>query len=204
MHQLVLASQSPRRKELLEKAGFDFHTLTIEVSEILEKNLTLEDSLMALACKKAKALLDSGKLAKFKSFLVLSGDTVVVLDNQVLGKPENTVQAVEFLGRLSGKTHRVITAVSLVASENLAHFVTGYCTTKVIFRELSKSEIVDYVATGEPMDKAGAYAIQGIAKKFVVSIDGPLDNVVGLPIELVKELMRKHGWTVGRKELAKD
>lgn len=204
MHQLVLASQSPRRKELLEKAGFEFHTLTVEVSEILEKNLTLEDALMALARKKSQALLDSGKLAKLKNFLVLSGDTVVVLGERVLGKPESKAQAIEFLSDLSGQTHRVITAVSLVAAEDVSHFATGFCVTKVSFRALSTTEIHDYVATGEPMDKAGAYAIQGLAKNFVVSVDGPLDNVVGLPVDLVNKLMRDNGWTVGRRKLAKN
>lgn len=200
MHQLVLASQSPRRKELLEKAGFKFHTFTIEVSEILKKNLILEEALKELVCRKAQAALDSAKLLKLKDFLVLTGDTVVVLEDEVLGKPKNALQAEEFLNRLSNKTHSVITAVCLVA-EGSQDFVTGYCVTRVKFRELEAEEIQEYVQSGEPMDKAGAYAIQGAAKKFVVSVDGPLDNVVGLPIELVERLMKENGWIVDRQEL---
>ncbi len=200
MHQLVLASQSPRRKELLEKAGFEFHTLTVEVSEILEKNLTLEASIMSLARKKSQAALDSPNLLNFKNFLLLTADTVVALESDVLGKPGDGAQAVEFLSRLSGKTHRVITAVCLVA-EGSDNFATDFCSTTVHFRKLSSLEIQDYVASGEPMDKAGAYAIQGGARKFVTSIEGPLDNVIGLPVSLIEKLMRENGWTVRRKEL---
>lgn len=197
MKLLILASQSPRRKELLERAGFEFQALPIEVSEILEKNLTLEDALMALAEKKAKACVESGKLAKFQEYLVLAGDTVVVLENEVLGKPSSTQQAVEFLNKLSDKTHRVITAVCLVDEVGLV--ARDFAETKIKFRKLSAIEIEEYVQSGEPMDKAGAYGIQGLASKFVEKMEGPYDNVVGLPVEVVQRLIQENGWHVSKR-----
>lgn len=198
MHILVLASQSPRRKELLERAGFQFQTLPVEVSEILEKNLNLKDALMALARRKADAAVVSDKTLKSKDILVLAADTVVVIDSEVLGKPKDFGQAVEYLHKLSGKRHSVITAICLKDLKT-GQVVTSSCETFVQFRSLSENEIQEYVQTGEPMDKAGAYAIQGKAKIFVASIDGPLDNVIGLPVDLFKQLLEKHDWSISRQ-----
>ncbi len=124
---------------------------------------------------------------------VVGADTVVHLDGEVMGKPADEQEAREMLRRLSGREHRVTTAVAVaMAKGGRAEVVAeGHCTSLVRFRELEDEEIDEYVASGEPMDKAGAYAIQGGAGRFVVSVQGPWDNVVGLPVELVEELLRQ-------------
>ena len=197
MRTLVLASQSPRRKELLERAGFSIRTLSVNISEFLEKNVTLEEALVRLARRKSEAALASPNLPKAQDILVLTADTIVALGDEVFGKPETPFEAVEILGKLSGKTHRVMTAVGLFDVETKV-WAPGVCTTKVEFRNLSGDEIRAYVATGDPMDKAGAYAIQGEARKFVCKVDGPIDNVVGLPVDLVERLLKENGWIVAR------
>lgn len=152
---------------------------------------------MTLARQKSEAALLELKSLKLDNFLVLTADTIVVLQDEVLGKPETADQAVEFLVKLSGKTHRVMTAVGLYDSQS-ERFVADVDSTKVEFRQLSKTEIEEYVKTGEPMDKAGAYAIQGLASKFVVRIVGSHDTVVGLPIKTVEKLLQENGWVVER------
>lgn len=210
--QLILASGSPRRKDLLAKAGFSFHVFSVKVSESLEKNLTVNEQILNIARRKAKSSLLAYKSLKPQGFLMLSADTMVVIDNEPIGKPDDPDQAVEILSRLSGKNHEVKTGVVLVEGpinaknaqnlslENLdlrqlpVKMVEGISTTTVTFKHLSEKEIRDYVATGEPMDKAGAYGIQGSAQNFVDKISGHFDNVVGLPMELVFELLRQGDW----------
>lgn len=193
MRTLILASQSPRRRELLESAGFTFNTLSVKVSEFIEKNLTLEDALMRLAERKSEAALEQYKYLNSGEYLVLTADTVVVLGSEILGKPESPSQAVEFLNKLSSKTHRVMTAISLFDSKE-GRTVSAVDTTKVEFRKLTDQEIQHYVDSGDPMDKAGAYAIQGEARKFVKNLEGELDNVVGLPVKLLLRLLSENGW----------
>ena len=195
---LVLASQSPRRKELLEQAGFQFTVLSIQISEIPNENLNLQDQIEDLALMKAQACLNSRKLAEGQGNLILASDTVVVLAGQILGKPLDRPDNEQTLHKLSGQKHRVITGVCLL-DQDTGLQVLGHSSTEVEFRKLDSVEISRYVATGEGLDKAGGYGIQGAAGAFVAGISGPMDGVIGLPIELVEKLLKENGWNVDRK-----
>ena len=195
---LVLASQSPRRKELLEQAGFQFTVLSIQISEIPNENLNLQDQIEDLALRKAEACLNSGKLLKGQGNLILASDTVVVLADQILGKPIDRPDNEQTLHKLSGQKHRVITGVCLLDQET-GRRTLGHSETEVEFRKLDSVEISAYVATGEGLDKAGGYGIQGAAGKFVSQISGPMDGVIGLPVALVEKLLKENGWNVDRK-----
>ena len=197
MHELILASQSPRRKMLLEKAGYRFRTLPIEVSEIPGENLNPIEQICDWARLKAAAAVKALKLSESKDILILSADTVVVLEGQILGKPKNTTEACETLGRLSGKKHQVITAYCLW-DLGPDRFILRHVVSDVEFKVLKSEEIEDYVASGDPMDKAGSYGIQGEARKFVKSFSGSFDNIVGLPVEDVDKTVTENGWSLAR------
>lgn len=196
---LILASQSPRRSELLEQAGFEFQPFPVKVSEIIDENLKPEVQVSQLATRKAEACLMQHKSLNSQEFLILGADTMVVEGDQCLGKPRNFSEAEQFLRRLSGKTHRVITGVSLIVPAQGPRW-EGYDSTEVSFHKLSDQQILEYVQTGEPMDKAGAYAIQGVGKQFVSSIRGSWSNVVGLPLEKLERILKEQGWHVPRKK----
>jgi len=213
---LVLASSSPRRRELLTQAGFTFQVHPAHIPEDPRPNEDPIAYVVRLAREKAEAVfrelapnVDSEQALKghdfsrangdikearalapegssLDSLVVLGADTTVVLDNQILGKPENATDAARMLRLLSGRTHRVITGVAVVTATRteVAAEVTG-----VTFLTLSDQEIESYIATGEPMDKAGAYAIQGRAARWIPRITGDYYNVVGLPIALVTTLL---------------
>jgi septum formation protein len=191
MHQpqkpeLILASSSPRRQELLREIGIPFQ---VHAANINEDQLAGEAPIayaLRLAREKAQAVA-----AQYPQSYVLGADTIVVVDGEVLGKPIDHVDAKRILRRLSGRSHEVTTAVSLVAQGTLAE--TRASTTKVYFREIAEAEIQQYVAGGEPMDKAGAYAIQGGASRWTDRIEGEFSNVVGLPLSLVTEMLRITG-----------
>jgi septum formation protein len=193
MHQLILASQSPRRLELLQSIGIRCQVDSVKVSEIFDENLNLEAAVQDVARRKAEALVGARKYPKGKRILVLGADTVVVLDGRVLGKPVDAAEATEFLRLLSGKTHSVMSGVCLI-DVDLDFSWTGLDSTSVRFRELTGSEMDDYVRSGEPMDKAGAYAIQGGARDFVAEYRGSWSNVVGLPLELLQKTFTERGW----------
>jgi septum formation protein len=177
---LVLASQSPRRRELLQVAGFDFTVRAKPVEEIRAPGESPVDYVTRLAREKAEAARESPRE------IVLGADTTVVVGDQVLEKPVDASDARRMLRALSGRDHIVITGICLLSPliKPLGAIV-DHETTRVHFVELSDREIDDYVATGEPMDKAGAYAIQGLASKFVDRIDGCYFNVMGLPLAMV-------------------
>lgn len=199
MLSLVLASQSPRRRDLLQEGGYEFVVDHVKVSEIIDENLNPERVVLDLARQKAQALLDTPKYMKAKGFLVLGADTLVVHDGRALGKPKNIEEAKFFLSRLSGQTHSVMTGIYLGESnQGLGHGHTEI--SKVTFRKLTVEEIDTYVRGGEPMDKAGAYAIQGDGGKFVSRLEGSRSNVVGLPMEALEKLLKQNGWNVGRKK----
>jgi len=185
--QLILASSSPRRQQLLREAGITF---TVEAAEIDETPLAGEDAqehALRLAREKAGAVA-----RRFPRDLVLGADTIVVVDGEILGKPASQQDAARMLRRLSGRSHQVFTAVCLVVPGKGAD--TRSCTTQVHFRELKEGEIQEYIDGGEPMDKAGAYAIQGGAAKWVTGIEGDYSNVVGLPQMLAAEMLRACGF----------
>ncbi len=188
-HEIILASESPRRKQLLDEAGFRFVVFPIKVSEKLKKNLNLEAQIMELAERKSLVAENELKLLKRKDYLLITADTMVTLEGEALGKPENKKEAEHMLTRLSGRSHCVKTAICVFASSSNQR-ICEIQSTDVFFRPIMRQEILDYIATGEPMDKAGAYAIQGEGKKFVEKYIGPYDNVVGLPVDLLKKVLQ--------------
>jgi len=182
---LVLASSSPRRAELLRNAGIAFTLCPVEVSEARRPQEWPEDFVRRVAVEKAKAAL-----ARHADKFVLGADTVVIVDGQVLGKPRDAQDASRMLRLLSAGSHLVTTGVCLLGPKVED---TRAETTTVSFSPLSDAEIAEYVATREPMDKAGAYAIQGIASRWVTHLDGCYFNVMGLPVPLVYRMLQKHG-----------
>ena len=185
MIRLILASNSPRRRELLQNAGFEFEVRPSGIEETRLPGESPEDFTRRLALDKA---LDVARQASTGS-LVLGADTVVAINGEILEKPADAEDAARMLRTLSGRTHRVITGVCLVrAPENV--LARKHETTSVTFRNLTEDEIGSYVSSGEPFDKAGGYAIQGLASRFVTRIEGCYFNVVGLPIPLVYEMVK--------------
>ncbi|AGH94749.1 Maf family protein [Pseudobdellovibrio exovorus] len=196
---LILASQSPRRSEILKKAGYQFVPFPVYVSEIPDKNLSLNEQILDIARRKAEAvrtrLHDEG--LSYPHHVVLTADTLVCLDNQTLGKPETEQMAFDFLKALSGRSHEVKTGIVLLdldSNLNSDEVVSHIETTVVHFRSLTDSEILDYIASKEPLDKAGAYAIQGEGGKFVTHYDGDFNNVVGLPLQALEKLFTLNSW----------
>ena len=182
---LVLASASPRRQELLRNAGIAFEVQPAHIAEDPLSGESAKDCAERLAREKAQAIAHLRP-----NDAVLGADTIVVIDGQILGKPADAAGAARMLRLLSGRTHQVITGVCLV--------VGGQCsvaseTTSVTMSEISEKEIAGYVAHGEPMDKAGAYAIQGIASRWIPRIEGDYSNVVGLPVALVWRMLKQQG-----------
>lgn len=187
MYTLVLASASPRRAELLSQIGLTFITRPVGIDETVRASEPASAYVERLAREKALAAAgDAGEL-------VIGSDTSVVLSGEILGKPVDAADASATLMRLSGQTHQVMTAVALVRD--------GVCTacvvtTDVTFRSLSEQEIQAYVATGEPMDKAGSYGIQGLGGIFVKEIRGSYSSVVGLPLQETAALLAQAGYPV--------
>ncbi len=190
--ELILASGSPRRHEMISGLGLSFTICIPDVDESsLEKELPL-DYVKRIASKKAEAVF-SDLNEENENLLILSADTIVVLGEQILGKPKDAEDAKKTLKMLSGKTHEVITSFCVKSAEK--EIVTSI-STKVQFAEISDAEIEAYVSTGEPMDKAGSYAIQGGAAYMVRKIDGSYSNVVGLPLCEVIETLKEFGVTL--------
>ena len=181
---LILASGSPRRKEILEKAGFDFEIRVSDVDESIEFG-TPDDLVEKLSLIKAKDVANLVK-AEGKHGLVIGADTVVALDGLVYGKPKDKEEAFEMLKSLRGRAHSVFTGVSLVDAIS-GRGMTFHDETKVFFKNPSDDELKAYIEGGEPMDKAGAYAIQGEGAFLIERIEGDYLNVVGLPLEKLKE-----------------
>lgn len=182
---LILASASPRRQELLRSAGIDFEARASTVEERRRPGETAEDHALRLAREKALDVAASSPAGS----LVLGADTVVVVEANVLGKPTDAADAARMLRLLSGRAHRVTTGVCLVRAPGRVEALRPE-STWVYFRSLDESEIQEYVESGEPFDKAGAYAIQGRASKFVTRIEGSYSSVCGLPVALVYEMLR--------------
>jgi septum formation protein len=182
---LILASASPRRAELLASAGFDFDISPVVLDENPRADEPPGPHVARLAASKARAVS-----RQHPGALVLGADTVVVVDGRILGKPAGDRQAAEMLRMLSGRQHEVLTGVALC---NGARCLEEVVTTSVRFRALSDAEIEWYIASGEPRDKAGAYAVQGLASRFVDRLEGSYSNVVGLPVATVYGLLVRFG-----------
>lgn len=183
MERIVLASKSPRRSELLQQMGLEFEVIPSCLPEQITKEKP-EEIVMELSLQKAREVAKEQKEA-----VVIGADTMVVCDGSIMGKPQTEEDAVAMLKRLSGHTHEVVTGVTLI--KNQKEEVTFFEETKVKVASLSKEEILSYVSTGDCMDKAGAYGIQGQFGKFITGIEGDYHNVVGLPIaRLYQELVK--------------
>ncbi len=185
---LILASQSPRRKVLLTQLGYQFDIMVCDIDESVQQGEIAAHYVMRLA--KEKALYAFELLESKTNSLVLGADTSVVCQGKILGKPENEADSIEMLSLLSGKAHQVVTAMAIVG-EDIEK--TQFVTTDVYFKTLTKTEIKQYWQTGEPQDKAGSYAIQGIAGQFVKSIRGSYSAVVGLPLYECAQLLTEAG-----------
>lgn len=202
MSQIILASQSPRRKELLEQIGLEFEICPAKGEEIITKTIP-EEVVMELSKQKAEevaAMVSSygenhKEITTPSDILVIGADTVVAYDGKILGKPKDEADAKAMLTMLSGNTHSVFTGVTLVLIDKTgrAGELVFYEKTDVKMHEMSEAEIDRYIATGEPMDKAGSYAIQGKCAIYVEKIDGDYNNVVGLPITRIYQELKRIG-----------
>lgn len=186
MKEIILASQSPRRRELLGRLVPDFTVITDDSAEVLVPGEEPAQTVQRLAAEKAEHV--SAKTDA--DALILAADTVVVLDGQILGKPKDEGDAFAMLSALSGNTHQVFTGIAVLDTKT-GQRVTAFETTKVRFKPLSETEIRQYIASGEPMDKAGSYGIQELGALFVEGIDGDYFNVVGLPLCRLGKLLKE-------------
>ena len=184
MKKLILASQSPRRRELMMMLDLPFSVVSSQIDEAIDQQKDLEDEIIRVAIEKAEDVFE-----KNQDSIIISADTLVVLDNIVMGKPKTPEKAIEMLGMLSGKTHYVYTGVCIKSTDK----TISYChKSKVKFYSLSTKEINDYVATKEPLDKAGAYGIQGKGALLIEEIDGDYYSIMGLPIASLYRQLLEH------------
>ena len=184
--ELILASASPRRSELMSRMGLEFVVRTASCDETLDPFAAPEDEAARLSLMKAQAVLPRCKADD----VIVAADTIVVCDSLMMGKPRSESEAFSMLQRLSGREHQVMTGLTVLSAR---HKETVTVTTGVRMRELSEAEIRAYIATGEPMGKAGAYAVQGLASMFIMGIDGDYYNVMGLPVCTLTTILRKCG-----------
>ena len=180
---LFLASRSERRQQLLQQIQIEFDLIDIEIDETYRPSESPENYVLRIATEKAEA----AKAVVDDKSVILAADTSVILDNIVLGKAETNEQALTMLKQLSGRKHEVLTAVCLFTNS----IQTSLSTSKVCFKPLSQIEIADYIVTNQPIGKAGGYAIQGIAAKFIQSIEGSYSGIMGLPLYETAELLEE-------------
>lgn len=183
---LILASASPRRRDLLDGAGIAFEVIPADIAEERRRDERPVAFASRLAAEKARAVAE--RVGPEPARRVLGADTIVVLGDSILGKPRNPRHAREMLARLTGRSHEVVTAIALVPSDTLEIEVRAV-TSRVHMRAASPEELRDYVATGESLDKAGAYALQGGGRRFVERVEGSESNVIGLPLDETLELL---------------
>ena len=183
---LILASSSPRRSELLATLGIRFEAVAPNIDERRNQNEEPFDYVLRIARTKAESAVASG-------VVVIAADTIVVIDGQVLGKPGHPEEAKSMLRRLSGVSHEVLTGVAVARSSDIVQIATAVESIIVKFLPMTDEEIADYVATGEPMDKAGAYALSGMGAIFVEAVHGSPSGVIGLPLHTTARLLRGLG-----------
>lgn len=186
---IILASQSPRRKELLSRHGILFSVFVTDADETVSEPMSPAMLVEELSCRKARCAAEHFLR---DNVLIIAADTVVALENEIFGKPEDKQDAFRMLSALSGKAHSVYTGVTLARVEKgTVRYRKIVSETKVYFKPLTPEEIQEYIATGEPFDKAGSYAIQGLASRFVEKIEGDYDNVVGLPVTEILTILQE-------------
>jgi septum formation protein len=184
---LILASASPRRQELLAQLGLEFEVLPSRIAEEHPAAAPAE-AIVAVALAKGRAVADG--LPAGEAAVVLGADTEVVLDGRLLGKPRDAADAARMLRELAGRIHEVITGIAVVAADREE---TAAVTSRVEMRAYGDADIAEYVATGEPLDKAGAYAVQGLGGRLVARVDGCLTNVIGLPTRTARRMLAAAG-----------
>ena len=184
---IILASASPRRRQLLKELGLKFKVISTNKEEKVDDTFFPVQIARKLAVRKA---LEVSKKVRDSSIIIIAGDTIVVLGNKILGKPQSKKEAIEMLSRLSGKIHKVITGICILQGNKK---VVGHEITKVTFQKLSPAMILSYVNTGESMDKAGGYGIQGKAALLIKKIEGDYFNVMGLPLVRLAKLLGLFG-----------
>ncbi len=184
MKEIILASGSPRRKELMEMLKFEFKVIASDIDEVIEETLPFEEIVKSLAHQKALAVFN-----EHKDSLVIGSDTIVVADNKILGKPHSKLQAREMMNMIKNNQHQVMTAVSFISSKE-EKVICDKAT--VHFNDIEFGEIEKYIETKEPYDKAGGYAIQGWAGKYIRSIEGNFYTIMGLPIDIVYKYLKEY------------
>jgi len=195
MKQLILASQSPRRKMLLQQIGVPFSVFPSDIKEPINMDMSPDRIVIDLSEKKSEQVCGKLERGSKNSHIVLAADTVVVLDGIVMGKPNNPEEAFGMLEALSGRWHEVVTGVTLIDVES-AKKMTHAEKTRVKIRRLSKQTIQQYINSGEPFDKAGAYGIQGLGALLVEKLQGCYYNVVGLPLYRVSVMLNDMGFKI--------
>ncbi len=181
--ELILASKSPRRKEILEKLGYEFKILSLDTDETMDPRLDIKTNVLNVSYKKAYAVFEQNQDA-----CVLGCDTVVVFNNKIYGKPKSKEDAYNTLSLLNNNTHEVISAVNIITKDKTYSFTQ---TSYVTFKNNTKQELLDYIDTKECMDKAGSYAIQGLGGNLILKYEGELDNIIGLPSKEVDEILKE-------------
>ncbi len=204
---IYLASMSPRRKEILENLGLSFTTAPADIDETLPETMPADEGVVWLAVKKARTTFDIVKKTESQNWVTqnidqiisIGADTTVVLDGCMLGKPDDRAHAIEMLKKLSGHTHQVYTGICVLSYDVKSQEIkelSDHVVSQVQFRHLTRAEIEAYVDTKEPMDKAGAYALQGIGSALVAKIEGCFSNIIGLSAPKTVMLLRKAGLSV--------
>ncbi len=195
MKQLILASQSPRRKSLLAQLGYKFSTQAADIDESVRSNESAKSYVLRLAQEKAQVIFATLSVSQQAQSIVIGSDTSVVIDGNILGKPLNEAACIATLQRLENKQHQVLTAIAAVSQNqtNKNEIISKLVETQVQFKALTIDEIKRYWQTGEPCDKAGSYAIQGIGGQFVTTIKGSYSAVVGLPLYETAQLLAQAG-----------
>lgn len=188
---LLLASGSPRRKELLQNMKLSFDVIVSNIEETIDETISPEELVQSLSYQKASSIAQNHPEA-----YVIGADTIVLLENQVLGKPTDKENALQMLLQLSGRQHHVLTGVTIIKDKQMVSF---YERTLIEFWSLTHDEIWNYIKTGEPMDKAGAYGIQGLGAYFVKRINGDYYSVVGLPVARLMRELQKLGYIINQK-----
>lgn len=193
---IVLASQSPRRHSLIKKLDVDFDVVSPSFDEKLDSDNYTDDAIKSLSLKKALSVLENSQdtdicaCNKYKDCLIISADTMVVLNNKIYGKPKSEQRAKQMLKELSGQRHFVVTAVTVLDADT-KQSVTEAVKTYVTFQDLSDELIDSYVTTNKPLDKAGAYGIQEMGSDFIKEVDGDLENVIGLPTKTLRKILEE-------------
>jgi len=187
MKSIILASASPRRKELLEKLGLEFEVVPSDFEENINSADKPFDLAITLSEGKAQAVA-----LKYKNHIIIAADTFIIFNNKIIGKPKDHLEAIEMLKELNGEQVSAITGFTIIDSSNNKK-ISKVDETKIYLRKLSEKEIISYVNTGEPLDKAGAFAVQGRGAAMVEKIDGDFFNIVGLPLFELSETLKEFG-----------